>query len=564
LRQPKQSPSAAWRNLADAMARAGDAAGADAAYAAYAAAAADDAELMRAAVAVVDGKRGLAERLLRARLHSVPSDIAAMRLLADNLQGLGRVPEAETLLERALQLAPSFAAARHTYATLLFRNGRAAQAIAHVERLLAQDGENGSYKTLLASCHAMAGQYERAISLYEEVLKQTPDQPKVWLSYGNALRHVGRLADGIRAYRTCLGIAPGSGEAYWSLANLQTEKFTADDVAAMRAQLARRDLAPADRFHIDYALGHALEQAGDYAGSFAHYAAGAKLRRTQLRYNANDTTNYVRRAAAYFTAARLAAAADAASVSPVPIFVLGMPRAGSTLVEQILASHSAVEGTKELYEIDNIATELVRQRGGGHAQAYPGCIDGLDAAALAELGAGYLQRTRIYRRTDRPFFIDKMPGNWVHAGLIHLILPRALIIDARRAPMANCFAAFKQHFAHGMSYSYDLTELGRYYRDYVAYMEHFDAVAPGRIHVVRYEALVEDTEGEIRRMLDYCGLAFEAGCLRFWQTERAVGTVSSEQVRRPIFRSALEQWRNYEPWLGPLQAALGIAGDGAG
>jgi hypothetical protein len=301
---------------------------------------------------------------------------------------------------------------------------------------------------------------------------------------------------------------------------------------------------------LHYALGKALEDRGDHAAAFHQYARGAQLRRAELNYDADEMTASVRRSKALFTRAFFEARAGSGSPSNGPVFIVGLPRSGSTLIEQILACHSSVEGTMELPDISFIATRI----------GWPGgskILADCRPAELATLGEIFLERTRIHRRLDRAFFIDKMPNNFRHIGLIHLILPNARIIDARRYPMGSCFSAFKQHFARGHAFSYRLTDLGLYYRDYVELMAHFDEVLPGCIHRVIYEDLVADTEGEIRRLLDYCGLPFEEACLKFYENNRAVRTVSSEQVRRPIFRDGLDQWRHYEPWLGPLKEVLG-------
>jgi tetratricopeptide (TPR) repeat protein len=547
--------SGAWRTLGDMLTLAGDTEAADAAYASHIRSAVNDPALMRAADALCAGNLPVAERLLRDRLKIAPTDVAAIRMLAETGTRLGRYADAEKLLARALELAPSFTAARHNYAIVLFRQRKAAEAIPHIERLLAQDPRDISYRNLLAACLATIGEYARSIELYEGVLKQQPKQPKIWLSYGHALKTAGRRADSVRAYRRSIDLAPAMGEAWWSLANLKNEPFSASDIEAMRAQLQDKRLTVEDRFHLHYALGRALEEAGAYADSFAHYAEGAKLRRGEIAYSADETSALVRRAIDFFTPEFFAAQAAAGCPDPAPIFVVGLPRAGSTLIEQILSSHSAIEGTMELPEIANIARDL-GNRNSGERPAYPECLAVLDPAAIAALGARFIERTRIYRKTNKLFFIDKMPNNWAHVGLIHLILPHAKIIDARRHPTATCFSAFKQHFARGQHFSYDQTELGRYYCDYARLMAHFDAVLPGRIHRIHYENMVENTEPETRRLLDYCGLAFEPACLRFWETDRPVRTASSEQVRQPIFREGLEQWRHYEPWLAPLIQAL--------
>jgi len=545
----------AWCVLSDTLLLAGRTAEADAAYAKCIEASVDDPALMEAAAALVDGKLGPAERILRDHLKTRPDDVAAMRMLAEIGTRLGRYADAEALLAQALDLAPSFTPARHNLAVVLYRQNRAAEALPHIERLLEVDPADPSYLNLKAASLTLTGDYEGAIGLYEAVLRKHPAQPKAWLSYGHALKTAGRQADSIGAYRKSLALSPSLGEAYWSLANLKTFALE-DDVAAMQAQLARPELSDDDRLHLHYALGKAFEDAADYETSFRHYAEGARIRRGQVDYDPDETTAQLERSKALFTPDFLAARAGQGHPDPAPIFVVGLPRSGSTLVEQILASHSQVEGTMELPDIVFLARTLTEGRGRGQKALYPDAIAELSGDELRGLGEAYIARTRIQRKLGRPFFIDKMPNNFLHTGLISLILPDAKIIDTRRDGMATGFSAFKQHFARGQNWSYDLAEIGRFYRDYVALMAHFDAVAPTRVHRVTYEAMVEDTEAEVRRLLAYCGLPFEPECLEFHRNSRPVRTASSEQVRRPMNRAGLDQWRRYEPWLAPLQAAL--------
>ena len=544
-----------WRALGDLLRATGDEVGADGAYAQLIRASVNDPRLMTAADALCDDKLDVAEHWLREHLRAHPTDVAALRMLAETGTRLGRYGDAEALLLRCLALAPSFSGARYNLAIVLYRQQKAADALPHVEALLAEDAAEPSYRNLLAACLGLVGDYQRAIDVYAAVLTDFPDQPKVWLSYGHALKTAGRRDDAIAAYDRCIALAPQLGETYWSLANLKTVPFSPDQERAMRAGLARVGADVEDRLHLHYALGKASEDAGDYAASFEHYAQGARLRREDVPYDADLTTSQMRRAKALFTTPFFAARAGRGSPAPDPIFVVGLPRSGSTLIEQILASHSAVEGTMELPEIVAVARDLGRSDGKG--EAYPEALGDLSPDDLAALGEGFIARTRIHRKLGRPFFIDKMPNNFQHLGLIKLILPHAKIIDARRHPMGACFSAFKQHFARGQAFSYDLTDLGRYYADYVEIMRRYDMVIPGAVHRVIYEDVVENTEAEVRRLLAYCGLPFEDGCLRFYDNARAVRTASSEQVRKPIFREGLEQWRNFEPWLGPLKTALG-------
>ena len=546
-----------WRLLAEQKRLLGDSAGADAAFAQHLARAARDPQLVAAGAALVEGKLSVAEAALRDILKARPTDVAAIRMLAEIATRLGRYEDAEVLLGRCLELAPTFAPARQNYAVVLYRQTKAAEALAEIEALLADDPANPGYRNLQAAALGQLGEYPRAIAVYEALLADYPLQPKAWMSLGHALKTVGRQGDAISAYRKALALAPQMGEAWWSLANLKTFRFEREDLAAIRAQQSRGDLADEDRFHLEFALGKALEDAADYGGAFTAYAKGNALRRKSLDYDADETHRAMLRSRALFTPDFLAARAGQGCPAPDPIFILGLPRAGSTLVEQILASHSMIEGTMELPDIPAIAKRLGARRSKDQESAYPEVLADLSAEELRALGEEYLERTRPQRKLGRPLFIDKMPNNFAHVGLISLILPNARIIDARRHPLGCCFSGFKQHFARGQAFTYDLTDLGRYYADYVALMAHFDAVAPGRVHRVIYERMVADPESETRALLDYCGLPFEDACLRFYENDRAVRTASSEQVRRPIFTEGLDQWRHFEPWLGPLKAALG-------
>lgn len=547
----------AWRALGDQLMAAGEQEAADAAYASHVRYSTRDPRLLAAAVALVENRIPEAEARLREHLKQAPTDVAAIRMFAEVAARLGRNEDALHLLERCLELAPGFHEARRNYALLLHRTNRPEQALAELARLLTADPDDAGSRNLKAAVLCRTGDYEQAIGIYATLLEQHPDQPKLWVSQGHALKTAGHTERAIAAYRRSLELEPSFGEVWWSLANLKTFRFGVDDLATMRAQLARADLTEDDRLHLEFAVGKALEDAGEYESSFRHYAQGNAIRRTQVHYSADDTSARVRYIRTHYTREFFAARADAGSPAPDPIFVVGLPRAGSTLIEQILSSHSQVEGTMELPEVTSIARLLRMQGDTDEAMPYHGALAGLDAGALRALGERYLAHTRIQRKTAAPLFIDKMPNNFMHIGLIQLMLPNAKIIDARRHPLACGFSAFKQHFARGQGFSYDLTDIGRYYRDYVALMAHFDAVLPGRIHRVVYERMVEDTEGEVRRLLEYCGLPFEPACLRFFENTRPVRTASSEQVRQPIYREGVDHWRHYAAWLGPLASALG-------
>jgi tetratricopeptide (TPR) repeat protein len=440
---------------------------------------------------------------------------------------------------------------------VLHRQGKSEAALIEIERLLSEEPRNPGFRNLKAAVLGRVGEYAASIQEYQSVLAEYPQQPKVWMSMGHALKTAGRNAESIDAYRRCITLAPHLGEAYWSLANLKTFRFTDDEIAAMRAQLARTDLADEDRFHFEFSLGKALEDATVFEESFTHYAAGNRLRRAMIRYDADDNHAHVERSKKLFTPEFFAQRAGWGAPAADPIFVVGLPRSGSTLIEQILASHSQVEGTMELPDIAMLARTVGMRTTRPEGGAYPRALTKFSAEEMAGLGERYLQQTRIQRKEGAPFFIDKMPNNFAHTGFIHLMLPNAKIIDARRHPLGCCFSGFKQHFARGQNFTYDLAEIGRYYRDYVELMAHMEGVLPGRVHRVFYENMIEDTEGEVRRLLEYCGLPFEEGVLRFHENQRAVRTASSEQVRRPIFREGMDQWRHFEPWLAPLEMALG-------
>lgn len=551
-----ESPEA-WRALGDQFILADNLPAADQAYAQQIRCSVRDPVLREAAIALCDGDLPVAERLLKDHLKQQPTDVAAIRMLAELAGRIGRDVDAESLLRRAVELAPSFAAARFNLATILYRQNRMPETLAELDQLMAVDPDNVATRNLAAAALGKIGNVADAIAHFEHVLARQPGAAKIWLSYGHALKTLGRQDDSVGAYRRCIALEPGFGDAYWSLANLKTVKLNADDIAAMKAALAGAGLTAEDRFHLGFALGKALEDAGETDAAFGHYAEANRLRLDAIDYDLARTTAQVDRSITLLTPAFLAARAGQGCATADPIFVLGMPRSGSTLIEQILSSHPLIEGTQELPDIQMLAGRLT----GLQDDSYPDVLAGLGPAKLRALGEEYLERTRIHRQTDRPLFIDKMPNNWLHVGLIHLILPHAKIVDARRHPLACCFSNFKQHFARGQAFSYNLATMGRYYADYVRMMDHVDTVLPCRVHRVHYEAMVENTEVEVRRLLDALGLLFDPACLRFYETDRAVRTASSEQVRRPINREGLDQWKLFDPHLAPLRDALGAALD---
>ena len=509
-----------------------------------------DPVLIAAGRAMVEKRIELAEPLLRQRLRENPFDVAAIRMLAEVAGRLGRMTDAETLLRRALELAPGFVAARTNLALVLHRQARTVEALAELDRLSSDSPSNA---VLRAAALGRLGEFAEAIGLYEAVLAQPGGarQPRIWTSYGHALKTVGRQADAVAAYRRAIAIQPSLGEAWWSIANLKTVRLDAEDMAAMTAALADPAASEDDAMHLHFALAKALEDGGDPRAAFDRYASANALRLKQWPYQAEVTTRAVDRAIALYDAPFLASRAGQGCGAADPLFILGMPRAGSTLIEQILASHSQVEGTMELPDVIALVTELSEEGD------YPGVVAGLAPDRLRALGEAYLERTRVQRREGTPLFIDKTPNNWLHAGLIHLILPNARIIDARRHPLDCCYSNFRQHFAQGQTFAYDLADVGRYYADYVRLMRHFDSVLPGRIIRVIHEDLLDDPEGGTRALLDALALPFEEACLRFHENARAVRTASSEQVRRPINRDGAGVWRAVEDRLEPLRVALG-------
>ncbi|QNM82866.1 sulfotransferase [Sphingomonas sabuli] len=502
--------------------------------------------LVEAAIALNANRLDVAERLLKPHLQDNPFDARAVRMLAELAARIGRWRDAETLLRRAVDLAPGWNAPKANLALVLGRSGRPAEALDVLDEVFAAEPDGLNHWNLKAATLGRLGDFEPAIGLYEEVLARSPRQPRVWLSYGHMLKTVGRLEDGIAAYRRAIALRPEFGEAWWSLANLKTVHFDPADIGAMETALAGAT-DPDDRLHLHFALGKAMHDAQSFDQAFDHYAQGNAIRLDRHPYRSDEVTRLVDRSIAAFTGAALAKR-EGGCDAPDPIFIVGMPRAGSTLVEQILSSHSLIEGTSELPDIPLLANENGR---------YPDGILELSEDQRRALGENYLRRSGVQRRTDRPFFVDKLPNNWMFVPFIQLILPRARIIDARRHPLGCCLSNFRQHFARGQTFAYDLADVGTYYADYVRLMAHVDAVLPGRVHRVIYERMVDDTETEVRRLLEYCGLEFESACMDFHKTERAVRTPSSEQVRQPIYRDSTDEWRAYEAHLAPLKAALG-------
>ena len=515
-------------------------------------------DVVRATSLFSDGELGLAEHVTRAFLLQHGDHPEAMRLLARIALAHDALDDAETLLEAVLALEPDYRAARYDYAETLIKRQKHQAASEQVEQLLDIDPTNAAYRTLAATAAVGLGQNEKALGIYRAMLDQAPASWDVPLWMGHALKTVGQLPQAIDAYRAAAAARPDFGDAYWSLANLKTYRFTAEEIARMRAEEASAAIAPEDRWHLCFALGKALEDRGEIAESWTWYERGNALKRAESRYRPEIIETNTRKQAEVCTREFFQARAGWGDPSPDPIFIVGLPRSGSTLIEQILASHSQVEGTQELSDIQRIVLDLQGRDPDLGDPRYPAALADLTREDFRRLGERYLADTQVYR-SGRPVFIDKMPNNFRHVGLIHLMLPNAKIIDARREPMACCFSNLKQLFAHGQEFTYSAEDIARYYRTYLDLMRHWDEALPGRVLRVHHEDVVDDVEASVRRLLDYCGLDFEPACVDFHANRRSVRTPSSEQVRQPIFRDGLDQWRKFEPWLGAIGTALGDA-----
>ncbi len=513
-------------------------------------------ELLSVRNMISEKKLYSAERLCRGFLKENPQHVEAMRLLADLGVKLGVLDDAEFVLESAVEFEPENRFARFDYMNVLYRRQKYGEALKQAEILCKLDGDNPDYRAAYANQCVAVGEFDEALRIYDELSELATNNPGLHLVHGHALKTIGKLDEAIAAYRRSYAARPDFGDAYWSLANLKTYSFTAAEVESMAAAESAKQTNVEDRIHLCFALGKHYEDSAKFDTAFEYYERGNSLKKSELRYEASEVTDRLRLQKEFCDESLFASQQDVGSDSPDPIFIVGLPRAGSTLLEQILASHSQIDGTLELPNIPALAQRLNGRRRRDEEPRYPRILAELGAAQLQKFGDAYIEDTRIHRH-QAPFFIDKMPNNFRHIGLIHLILPNAKIIDARRHPMACCFSGFKQLFANGQEFTYGLEEIGTYYRDYIDLMDHWDRVLPGKVLRVQYEDVVADLEPQVRRILDHCGLPFEESCLEFHATERSIRTPSSEQVRQPIYKSGLEQWRNFESHLGPLRQSLG-------
>jgi predicted Zn-dependent protease len=561
-RAVKLSPSliASWRALETLYQSTGKTAEARNAAAQLANLAKLPADIVTAYSMYADNELSDAERLLRRYLLEHGAQAEGMRLLAQIGLKMGAPEEAEVLLAKVVAFAPEYDAARYDYATVLLQRHKHAQARDQLNTLLQKGPANSAYRGLLAAVYAGFGDYAKALPLYLDLLKETPGDAELQLAVAHALKTIGRTDEAITAYRAAAAARPRFGEAYWSLANLKTYRFSEADIARMRLDENSPDIKVEDRYNFCFALGKAHEDLGAYADSFVYYERGNALKKAEVGYNPAILERGMRTQMSLcnpeFFAARAGDGCQDPSPYPygVPIFIVGLPRSGSTLLEQILASHSQVEGTMELAHVPRLVQDL-QGPAAGAASRYPGILADLTPADFQRLGEEYMTATRRYR-TGKAFFIDKMPNNFRHIALIHLMLPNAKIIDARREPLACCFSNYKQLFAAGQPFTYSIEDITRYYRLYLEVMAHWDRALPGKILHVQHEHVVEDLEANVRRLLDFCGLDFEPGCLDFHRTRRDIHSASSEQVRQPLNARGLDQWRHFDPWLGPLKAAL--------
>lgn len=547
---------AAWRFLAELRQHTGDAEGARVAASNFKRLADLPPELVTVTSQLHEGKIYKAEKICRHYLQNHPHHPEAMRLLAAIGMELHVYDDAEFLLESVLELKPDFDLARMDYVKVLDRRQKFAQAREAASELRRRMPGNLAAELAYANQCSSIGRYDEALEVLEPLIERSPQPWHVQMLRGHALKTIGRQGEAVDAYLAASRGRPDFGDAWWSLANMKTFRFDDDQIAQMHSMIDAGGLTPVDEIHLRFALGKALEDRQQWADSFKHYAQGNAIKRAGVDYSAERMQADFERQKAFFTPDRADELIEGGFDAPDPIFIVGLPRAGSTLVEQILASHPSIDGTLELPNILALAHRLNGRRRRDDEPRYPGVLAELSAEERSTLGQQFIDETRIHRQ-EAPLFLDKMPNNFRHLGLIFSILPKARVIDARRAPMGCCFSGFKQLFAEGQEFSYSQSDIGRYYRDYVDLMDHWNRVYPGRILQVNYEDVVADLEAQVRRMLDYLGLPFDPACIEFHRTQRSVRTASSEQVRQPIYQSGVEQWRHYAPWLDELREALG-------
>ena len=499
------------------------------------------------------GSIAKAEQACREFLGENPHHVEAMRLLAQIAVQMNVFDEAEFLLESAVLFEPEDIPLKTDYINVLRKRQKLVEAREHALELFENDKESLYFKSQYAVISMQLGDYETALTLFDELLTAMPGEPVTLTSKGHALKTVGDTDAAISCYQEACREGVIHGEAWQSLANLKTYKFEESEVARMEGLLKNPALRKMDRVYLHFGLGKAYEDRREYDLAFSNYASGNQIKRAESRYIAQHMSEEFEEQRRVFST--LAPSREGFE-APDPIFIVGMPRAGSTLLEQILSSHSQVDGTQELPNILSAVHQLRSRNKDFDRLNYPRAILDLSPGELRDFGRAYIEDTRTHRK-EAPFFIDKMPNNFRHIGLIKRILPNAKIIDARRHPLSCTFSCFKQLFAEGQEFSYHLEDLGHYYRDYVGLMNFWHQCLPNEILHVQYEDVVDDLETQVRRILAHCNLPFEEACLNFWETERAVKTPSSEQVRQPIFKSGVENWQDFEVHLNPLKQALG-------
>lgn len=519
----------------------------------------DSSCLDRATIDFSGRKYEAAIEALSGQLTACPGDICAMKLLADALIGADRWGDAKPVLAKCLKIAPDYVAARFRYATMLFARTEVQASLPQLAILVNQFPNDMLYLSLQAIALARSGKFKEAIAEYETFIEACLDRPGLWIEYAQVLRAAGLGARSGRAFARAAEILPSFVTAYWSAATMKSFHFSDCHLASIARQLERADITIHNRAELHFVLGKAFEDRREFVQCFENYSKSNELLRLGVDYRPERNSGHLQLTKRVFSQTFFRRTAGFGCATPDPIFIVGMPRAGSTLLEQILSSHSEVEALGELTQLSSVIEDTFgNQRAeNGTEPRYPSAIIGFEADALKTMGESYLAKTRRLRRTGRSRFIDKLPGNFKHVGLIHAILPNARIVDARRHPLDCGWSCFKHYFPTGMPFAHRLNDIGRYYADYVELMAHFDEILPSRVHRVIYEHLVANPEGEIRGLFEYLDLPFEDQCMQFYQTERWVKTLSSDQVRRPLYKTGMNQWRDYEPWLAPLKDALG-------
>ena len=514
-------------------------------------------QLIEAAKLIAEEKLKKAEPILRDYLKQDPMDVNAMKLLADIGIKFRAYKDAGYLLTRALDLSPEFDQARLSYANLLYKRQLPFEALGQINLLLKNEPNNIQYLTLKAVNLALANQHDEALVIFEIIIKDNKvKNNQLHLSYGHTLRAVGRIDEAIESYKNAIATKNGYGEAYWSLANLKIFDFNQNDMSKIKSLLNNKDCKIDDYYHLLFALGKAEEDKDNFESSMAAYVKGNNIKSKQVPWDSKVFSIECDELINFFNEDLIKKYEGVGDKNSDPIFVVGLPRSGSTLIEQILSSHTLVEGTTELQNIIALSRKIANKKNANSKSEYPLEIANMKKSEFKKMGSAYIKNTLDQRVTDKPYFIDKMPNNFIHIGLIHLILPNAKIIDARRNPMDCCFSCYKQLFGSGQGFTYSQNRIGNYYFDYLKIMKHWDKVLPNKVHRVVYEDMVENTEFEIKKLLDYCELDFEESCINFYKTKRTIRTPSSEQVRQPIYKKGVGQWEYFDKWLDPLKEAL--------